>query len=56
MAKCIARNAPMDYKIVLRGTELDKTNIKKAALMTGLDVSSFLRQMLIQQGVITADG
>ena len=56
MAKTIARNAPMDSKIVLRGTELDKLNLKKAAKATGVDVSTFLRLLLIREGVITADG
>ena len=56
MAKTIARNAPMESKIVLRGTELDKQNLKKAAKATGVDVSTFLRLLLIREGVITADG
>tara|TARA_R110002012_G_scaffold52863_2_gene135769 strand:- start:462 stop:632 length:171 start_codon:yes stop_codon:yes gene_type:complete len=56
MAKTISRATKMDHRVVFRATNKDIENIKTAARMQGMDCATFLRQMLIQQNVITANG
>ena len=56
MAKTIARSSAMGTRIVFRGTEKDKARIVDAARASGMDLSNFLRQLLIREGVITPLG
>ena len=44
----------MDQVVRFRATTSDKQQLKKAAMSLGLNTSSFIRLMLIQQGVIEA--
>ena len=43
----------MTEKIVMRAHLEDVTNIKLAAMNEGLDVSTFLRQLLIRNKIIS---
>ena len=43
----------MEVAITFRGTEEYKINIKLAAQRSGLDLSGFIRQLLIREKVIT---
>lgn len=43
----------MNEMIRVRSTAADKDQIKAAARKAGLNVSSFIRHNLIQQGIIT---
>lgn len=54
MARTICRKAPMKGAIKMRAHEEDIANIKLAAMNMGLDVSTFIRQVLIKQGIINA--
>lgn len=56
MPKQIARSAPMTEKIVVRGTTKDKENLVSKAKSRGMDVACYLRQLLIADGAINADG
>lgn len=56
MPKLIARSAPMTEKIVVRGTTKDKENLVAKAKSKGMDVACYLRQLLIADGAINADG
>lgn len=47
------RYTPMSEMIRVRSTVADKEQIKEAAAKAGLNVSSFIRHHLIQQGIIT---
>jgi len=53
MARTNSRSTKMEVAITFRGTEEDKINIKLAAQRSGLDLSGFIRQLLIRERVIT---
>lgn len=54
MARTISRKARMDGSIKMRAHEEDIANLKLKAQAQGLDVSTFLRQVLIKNGVLNA--
>ena len=54
MARTICRSAKMSGSIRFRAHEEDIANIKLRAQAQGLDVSTYLRQMLIKAGVLNA--
>ena len=54
MARTNSRSVKMTERIVLRATPQDKVNIKKAAQAKGVDPSVFLRTLLIDENIITA--
>ncbi len=54
MARTIARRMAMDKTIKMRAHDEDVANIKLAAQRKGLDVSTYLRQLLIKEGVLNA--
>ena len=54
MARTICRKARMDGAIKLRAHQEDIANVKLQAQAQGLDVSTFIRQILIKQGVLNA--
>ncbi len=54
MARTICRKAAMTETIKFRGHPEDCANIKLAAQRNGLDVSTYLRQLLIKEGVLNA--
>ena len=52
MARTITRGQPMTGKIAIRATEDDIASLKLEAMKTGLDVSAFVRQLLIKEKII----
>ena len=49
-----SRDVEMDQVVRFRATTSDKQQLKHAAKKVGLNTSSFIRLMLIQQGIIEA--
>ena len=56
MPKSIARGERMDKTIAIRATESDCAELKLAALNQGMDVSCFLRHILIREKILTPTG
>lgn len=52
MPRTISRSERMTESIVMRCTQADKAKLKLAAQEKGLDMTTFLRQLLIQNHVI----
>lgn len=56
MPRTISRSERMDESIVLRATRDDKTRIKLEAQKRGMDVSTFIRMVLIRENLINPLG
>lgn len=56
MAKTIARGERMDKVIAIRATQSDVAEVKLAALNMGMDVSCYIRYLLIREKVINPTG
>ena len=54
MARTITRKTKMEERVVFRATQEDIANIKVAAMRSGMDSSGYIRQLLINKGVINA--
>ena len=52
MARNYARSGPMTESIRIRATQKDKTELTIAAQNMGMDVSGFVRYILIKEKVI----
>ena len=52
MARTTTRGAHLKDSLIIRISPEDKANIKLAANKVGLDVSNFIRQMLIREKVL----
>jgi uncharacterized protein (DUF1778 family) len=53
MARPNTRSSKMSTPITFRGTEEDKQKLISAAKSKGLDMSGFIRQLLIREGVLS---
>ena len=53
MARTNSRSAKMSSSIKFRAHETDVANLKLAAQRQGLDVSTFLRQILIRERILS---
>ena len=56
MPRTVARGSAMTQTMAIRVTENDKAEIKLAALKQGLDISQFMRQLLIREKIISPTG
>ena len=56
MPRTISRSERMDESIVLRATRDDKSRIKLEAQKRGMDVSTFIRMVLIKENIINPLG
>ena len=54
MSRTIMRKHSMNKFIRLRAHEEDVANLKIRAQQKGMDVSAYVRQLLIEQGVLNA--
>ncbi len=52
MARYNTRSAKMTEKIVIRGHHEDMARIKLCAMNQGMDMSGFIRQLLIKEKII----
>ena len=52
MARTNSRKTKMTQRVVMRAHEEDVANLKIAAMQSGLDVSTFIRQVLVAQKII----
>jgi uncharacterized protein (DUF1778 family) len=53
MARTTTRGAHLTDSLIIRISPEDKASIKLAANKVGLDVSNFIRQMLIREKVLS---
>lgn len=56
MARTISRGTRMNERIYFRATPEDITNLKLAAQRQGVDVSAFIRNILIKERVFSPLG
>lgn len=53
MARTIQRAEPMDQRLSMKATVSDMKNLKKVAMMQGVTVSHLIRDVLVQNGLLT---
>lgn len=56
MSRTISRSERMDDSIRFRCTQADRAAIKSASQEAGLDVSTYIRQILIREKIISPQG
>ena len=52
MSRTISRKTKMTERLVIRATAEDLANVKLAAQQKGMDSSTLIRQLLIEQKII----
>ena len=54
MPRSISRSEPIDQLIVFRGSHKDKAELKINAQKQGMDMSAYIRHILIKEKAISA--
>jgi hypothetical protein len=56
MARTPTRSSKMDGTLAIRVTDVDRANIKAAAMLEGTDMSHLVRRLLIEHKIIEPSG